>query len=311
MNLRAALSALDPRPGYMVGVSGGADSMALLAALHEAGFANLFVCHFSHGLRPGSSRAEAGLVRRFAERCGAAFLHGRGNPRRFGRGLGKEAAARAQRLEFFKRCAARSGCPRVLLAHHLDDQAETVLLNLCRGAGRAGLAAMLPESVHGSLVVLRPLLEVRRAELRAYVEEKRIAFAEDPSNASLEPTRNKVRHRLLPVLLEVFGPSCPLALARAATLAGAENAWMDALVPPPPVRLQTATLRAMPVAMRRRCVLRWLRERGVPEPGFAETERVLGLLASRTAKVNLPGGGHARRRAGEIFHEPGNRRQPS
>ncbi|MCX7869677.1 MAG: tRNA lysidine(34) synthetase TilS, partial [Terrimicrobiaceae bacterium] len=154
--IRLALEGLPRRGHWLAGISGGADSMALAAALAACGFRRVTLCHFSHGLRPQDASREAGLVRRAARQFGFAFEHGRGDTASRTRGLGLEAAARSLRLAFFEECARRRRCRRILLAHHLEDQAETVLMALCRGTGLAGLGGMARQTRIGGLTVVRP-----------------------------------------------------------------------------------------------------------------------------------------------------------
>ncbi len=294
-----------PRRHYLVAVSGGRDSVALLHALHAAGHRKLTVVHLDHRLRGRASTADARFVARLAAKLGLPVLLGRADAAAYARerGLSLEHAARELRHVFFEACARRTRCRTVLLAHHADDQVETCLHNFLRGTGTAGLAGMRLRTALGRLFLERPLLGVRRAAIDAYVAAHRLRFREDATNAARDATRNRLRHDVLPALERAVGPAFAAAILRHADLAAAEHAWMESLVPAPAARLRVSELRALPLAVRRRLVRRWLAERGVPEPGFAETERVLTLLDG-PAKVNLPGDRHARRRAGEIFVEP-------
>lgn len=301
-----ALAKLPRRACWLAGVSGGPDSMALAAALAEAGFRRVTLCHYDHGLRPADAPREASLVEAAAQRWGFSFMSGRGDAKACAheRRLSLEAAARALRLQFFEDCARRRRCWRLLLAHHLEDQAETVLMNLCRGAGMAGLGGIAPVSRIGRLEIHRPFLALRKNALLAFLQERQIAFAQDPTNRSPSHTRNRFRSLVLPAIQRAAGPAALDAISRAAEILREDHAWLDSLVPEPGKRLEVRPLRALPPAARRRLVLRWLRSQGVPEAGFEETQRVLSLLESLApAKINLPGGWHARRRAGELFLE--------
>ncbi len=149
------------------------------------------------------------------------------------------------------------------------------------------------------------MLGIRRKSISDYVSSQRIPFREDASNQDTEHTRNRLRQDALPHLRELFGETIDNAVLRTSIILQDEDAWMQSLVPSPAESLACESLRAMPIALRRRTVLRWLREQNVPEPGFAETERVLSLLELEgPAKINLPGGWHARRRSKLIFLEP-------
>jgi len=301
----SSLEVYPRRCRYLVGVSGGADSMALLHALHAAGFHKLVVCHFDHGLRPDSARAEKSLVSRAAARLGCDFEFEPGDTRCLAREkkLSIEAAARDLRFAFFARCGIRRRCNRVFLAHHADDQLETVLLNLCRGTGLAGLGGMRRESSHGSLQVLRPLLGIPGADLRSWIAARRVSFVEDPGNRDRTHSRNRLRHDVLPVLFAAMGDSSRAAILRMAEIVRSENDWLESLVGEPGSELEVRGLRGQPEAMQRRTVLKWLKKEGISDAGFDETLRVLSLLAGTgaPAKVNLPGNLHARRKSGRIF----------
>jgi tRNA(Ile)-lysidine synthase len=157
---------------------------------------------------------------------------------------------------------------------------------------------------HG-LEILRPMLGITRDEITAFVAERRIPYRDDRSNADISHTRNMLRNRIIPAIKRAFGASFGPAILRAAEILREEEVWMASLVPEMGNALSCASLRSMPIALRRRVILGWLRRAGIEEVGFAETHLVLSLLDVRDgpAKVNLPGGRHARRRAGAIFLE--------
>lgn len=283
--------------------------MVLLQALVAAGFNNLVVCHLNHALRGRSSDADARLVVAEARRLGLAFQHARASTATYAQEQKKslELAARELRLAFFEECARRMKTNVLVLAHHADDQVETCLFNFLRGSGAAGLGGMKPVSRLGNLTVHRPLLGVSRRDIEGFRKRHKVRFREDATNDGLEHTRNKLRHRVLPLLEEVMGGSCCSAILRAAEILRSEEEWMSSLMPPSCTELLCKDLQAMQPALRARVVLRWLRELGIPEAGHAETCRVLTLLdvANGPAKVNLPGNHFARRRTGVLFLEPG------
>ena len=289
------------RRAFLVGVSGGRDSMALLHALRALGFEKLIVCHLDHGLRGRASRADADFVRRSAGQVESARARTMDYAAAGSRST--ELAARELRHAFFQECANRHGCRRLLLAHHADDQVETCLFHFLRGSGAAGLAGMKPVSSRDGLTVIRPMLGVTREEIDLYVAEKKIRFREDRSNAAAAHTRNRIRHAVIPAIRDAFGDSFRAAILRAAEIFRMEDAWAEACVPRFSARLSCKDLRELPDALRHRTALRWLQKSGVPEPGFAEVRRVLTLLdpATGPAKISLPGRLHARRRSGEIF----------
>jgi len=290
------------RRKYLVGVSGGCDSMVLLDALRVQGFDRLVVCHFNHGLRPREARQEAQLVARAAR--GVTLEYGEANTAEYARSqrVSVEMAARDLRFRFFETCAAAHRCQRIFLGHHADDQVETMLLNLFRGTGLAGLAGMKPEARVGRLEVLRPFLGLSRESIREYAVQNRVAFAEDASNASRDYTRNRIRHDLMPHIKRIF-PAASDALLRLAGIVREEEDFLASETPVFGERISVKELRGLAAALRARAVLRWLRDRGVRDPGFAETVAVLSLLdvENGPAKVNLPAGLHARRSRGEIF----------
>ncbi len=284
--------------------------MALLHALHDLGFSKLIVCHFDHGLRPATR--ELRIVEKAAEALGYPLEFGQADTRRHATSLhlSIEAAARDLRFRFFAACAAARKCHAVFLAHHADDQVETVLLNLFRGTGLAGLAGMVPVSTfqagdeaQKSLVIIRPLLDVTRAEIADYVAARKIRFCEDPTNADTAHTRNRLRQSVVPTITAAMGVSAMDAILRMAKIVKEEEAFIATQVPPPCATLEIKALKLLHSAIRRRHILAWLRDRQVDEPGFAEVELILALLDHRKAKVNLPKGRHARRRAGKIFIE--------
>ena len=157
-----------PGARWLAGISGGADSVALLHLLHRHGFRKVVVCHLDHRLRGRASTADARFVEKLADRlgypCESAAVDVRGRMK--GHGESMETAARHTRHEFFAECAAKFRCRRILLAHHADDQAETVLWNLLRGShGLRGMRGEQEIRIAGKpLRIIRPLLELRRTD---------------------------------------------------------------------------------------------------------------------------------------------------
>jgi tRNA(Ile)-lysidine synthase len=265
------------------GVSGGPDSLALLVLAVAAGCAVTAV-HVDHGLRPGSA-AEADVVRAAADRFGAAF-----------RAVAAPVAA-GPNVEARARTARYAALPAdVLVGHTADDQAETVLLNLLRGAGLDGLAGMAPDR--------RPIRRLRRAETRALCAALGLTPVADPSNDDPAFRRNRVRHELLPVVDAVAGRDVVPVLARQADLLRADAAALDelaaALDP-----TAAASLAAAPVALARRAVRSWLRRAG---PGGAEqhppdaaaVERVLAVARGDAVACEVAGGWRVARRRGRL-----------
>lgn len=284
--------------------------MVLLTALLECGFRNLVVCHLNHTLRGRSADADERFVRREAGKRGLVCEcqrartadHAKENSQSL------ELAARELRYAFFDQCAKAARCRVLLLAHHAEDQVETCLFNFLRGSGAAGLGGMRPLTKRGRLEIRRPLLGVSRQELCDYQARRRVAYREDASNAETRHTRNKIRHLVIPAIEEAMGPAFRMAVLRAAEILRSEDEWMSGLLPPVEAELSCKRIEEIPEAARSRWVLEWLRHHGVPEVGWRETRRVLSLLdKSGPAKVNLPGGCHARRRAGVLFIERGSK----
>ncbi len=305
-----------PDRPYLAAVSGGRDSMALLHFLHGAGYGDLIVCQVDHGLRGEASAAEAEFVQKTAEDYNYRVELRQVEVRDFSRSqkLSLETAARELRYRAFAGVAKKYDCRRLFLAHHADDNVETVLINLFRGTGAKGLAGMaeISERVVDDvrLELLRPFLSVTREEIARYVAEAGIDYREDESNASDFALRNRVRHRLLPLLAEIFGRDVRAAVRREADLAALEEAWAAEGTGPLPWKgadggLDVAALREMPGGRRQRVLLRWLRERGVPDCGSDEVARVGSVLMAeaRPARASLPGGHEVRRRAGILFIE--------
>ena len=206
-------------------VSGGRDSMALLdilLRLLEGTGVRLAAAHFNHCLRTTADRDEQ-FVREWCGRHGVTFLAGRGDVRAYAAGTGVEDAARQMRYAFLEEAADRLGASRIATAHHQDDNAETVLLHLLRGTGLRGLCGIPP--VRGRII--RPLLEISRAEIDGYVAERHIPYVEDETNGDAAYTRNRLRLEVLP-LLEEISPGCTARIATASSLLREEEERLQA-----------------------------------------------------------------------------------
>lgn len=294
---------------YLVGVSGGRDSVALLHLLLEHGYRRSIVCHLDHGLRGRSSDADARFVERLCNRHHLSCEIGATDVRAFAaeKKLSIETAARAARYAFFASVARRRRCRTIFLGHHADDLVETFLINLFRGSGTAGLSSLRDVSTlqigSTELKLIRPLLTVWRSEIDQYIEAHALKFREDASNRNLGPLRNRIRHRVIPYLEKIFGRSIRRSLWRAATIAADENAWMNKLLPEIAPDLSVQILRAQPIAAQRRILHAWLRQHEVSDIGFDLVERIRALLETNAAgaKTNLPGNRHVRRRAKKLF----------
>ena len=301
-----------PRCRYLIGVSGGRDSVSLLHWLVELGYRKLIVCHLNHRLRGRSSDADARFVERLAAKYQIDFEIGSANIRALGKKkkMSIETAAREARYTFFAETARRRNCRTIFVAHHADDLVETFLINLFRGAGNAGLSAMREISTRRidgiDLTIARPFLCVWRKEIDDYVGEHRLRFREDATNKNLTPLRNRIRHRIVPYLEKTVGRSIRQNIWRTAIIAADEEKWIESELPDSThADLSVVKLRALPIALQRRALLKWLRAQNVSDVGFDAIERVRSLADRdvRIAKVNLPENRHARRRAGKIFIE--------
>jgi tRNA(Ile)-lysidine synthase len=299
---------------YLIGVSGGRDSVALLHWLVECGYNKLIVCHLNHRLRGRSSRADAIFVQKLAARYDVDLALGAIDVRALAVRTKQsiETAARDARYKFFAQVANRQHCHTIFLGHHADDLVETFLINLFRGAGPGGLSAMRAVSIRKidnvKLQIVRPLLGVSRGQIDDYVRKHRLKFREDASNKNLAPLRNRIRHRIIPEIETQLGRNVRGTIWRAATIAAEEENFFEALLPDKLSKLTALAvkpLRAMPIAVQRRMLHEWLRARDVPDLSFDLVERVRALLdlSNCAAKTNLPQDRHVRRRAGKIFIE--------
>jgi tRNA(Ile)-lysidine synthase len=288
----------------VVALSGGSDSVALaqlVDALDKAGELHLAgLAHFNHQLRPAAD-ADERFCRDLADSLHRPLIVERGDvggrARRERRSI--EDAARAARHEFLERARLHFDADTIALGHTRDDQAETFLLRLLRGAGARGLAGMHPR--RGAII--RPLIACRRAELRAFLDSRQIAYVQDESNEDVSIPRNRVRVELLPFLERRFNPSIVDVLADEADLAREEWRWMESAAddlvrlvslregPEDRVwRIEAAALNAVPVALGRVILRRVLTEAAGGKPvSFAHVEEALRLGREGGAPIDLPG----------------------
>jgi len=303
-----------PNECYLVGVSGGRDSVVLLDWLVRSGYRNLIVCHLNHQLRGRASAADARFVEKLAARLDLTVMISAADVRKVAKagGMSIETAARFARYRFFARTARRRRCRILLLAHHADDLVETFLLNLLRGTGTAGLAGIRESSEHQfgnlKLEVIRPFLQIWRSDIDRYVRKHRLAFREDASNSQLGPLRNRIRLRVIPYLEKTVGRDIRQNVWRTAMIVAEEEHFFGELLPKIEGKageMSLRPLREMAVALQRRTLHKWLRNSHVADVGFDLIERVRGLLdvAAGVARTNLPKNRHVRRRAGKLILE--------
>lgn len=303
------------RPGARVvaAVSGGSDSVALVHILHELHRAGdlilVGVAHLNHGLRDTSER-DLQLAQRVAESLGLPAFVERAdvNARAARERRSIEVAAHAERYEFFERARLSQSADLVAVGHTRDDQAETFLLRMLRGAGAQGLAGMYPR--RGPVV--RPLLGCRRRDLREYLDARHVAYVDDESNADVSIARNRVRAELLPLLEKRFNPGIVDVLADEAALAretwqavreAADEVYAGVTSAPSghgsERRLDVAALAGALPALRRAVVRRAMSEVAGGRPiSFAHSEAALQLLdGDADGELDLPG--HRMERRGE------------
>jgi tRNA(Ile)-lysidine synthase len=308
------------RPGQRVAaaVSGGADSVALLRRLleerHALGIV-LSVVHVHHGIRGAAADEDEAFVASLAAAHGLPFHLHRANVPAAAATLHEtlEEAARNLRYAFFRELIAAGEADAVATAHTLDDQAETVLHKLLRGAWTEGLSGIHPVLVAEPGSILRPFLENTRSTIEAWLLELQQPWREDASNQDMAHTRNRIRWQLLP-LLRTFNPQIAAQLARLATISADEEAYWQGelqrllpalLLPGRPTRgggraasthpeeetvaLEQLRLRELQPAVARRVVRAAARRVGA-RLSFEQTEQLLALAESRPGKFQLPGG---------------------
>jgi len=306
------LRELSPDLQYLVGVSGGRDSVALLHWLVESGYKRLVACHLNHQLRGTSSDRDARFVKKFVESYDVDLEMGSANVKTLAtkQRMSIEAAAREARYKFFAQIAKQRRAQTIFLGHHADDLVETFFINLFRGSGASGLGAMREVSKRRindvDLTIVRPFLGIWRREIDEFIAQHRLQFREDESNKDVAALRNRIRHRIIPYLEKTLGRNIRQNIFRAAMIVAEEEDWIEDHLPnASDADLAVAELRELPVALQRREILKWLRAQRITDVGFDVVENVRSLLGhdAGIAKVNLPRNRHVRRRAGKIFIE--------
>lgn len=289
------LSRMDGLTGTLLcGVSGGADSMALLSLLisrRDRGGIDLHAVHVNHGLRGDESDADEAFVRSY---CNAQhvplYTYRLTPPEHPGEGWARDA-----RYAAFAEAMKLSHADALVLAHHRDDQAETVIGHLLRGSGLDGLCAMRSESYRSSLRILRPLLDAAGSDLRAYLVQQGIPWREDSTNAGNDYFRNRIRHEVMP-LLESLSPGAAERIARTASVLAEDADTLTVLAEDwlschPGACLRIDALVSQPSAIRSRILRRWYRRiAGEAFLGREHTEAMMNLLTAPTGSaVMLPG----------------------
>jgi tRNA(Ile)-lysidine synthase len=317
----------------LAAVSGGADSMALLRALVEAkrragGAGHVLAGHVNHQLRSAASDADERWLCQQCRELGVRLEVRREDAATLAaaEGDGLEAAARSARYRLLTEMAERAGARFVVTAHTRDDQAETVLFRLLRGAGLRGLAGMRRfRKLSPGVVLARPLLDETRAELEAYLHGLGQPWREDASNANIEFARNRLRHELLPYVREHFNADADAAINRAASLAAEAQSLVEKLADELLARcivteqsvgsanrvaaaLSVAPLRGQPAIVVREALRQAWRRAGLSEQSMThDWWRQLAQLASyreTAGKLNLPGNVLAQRQGDLLVLSP-------
>jgi tRNA(Ile)-lysidine synthase len=304
----------------LVAVSGGRDSVALLHWLIAQGHKNLVVCHLNHGLRGRESGHDAAFVRRLAKKHGLICEIRKADAAAYGKihRLSIETAGRLLRRAFLGEMALKHGAKEIYLAHHADDQAETILANICRGTSLEGLSGMKMESFlryqRDHFILNRPLLHWRRADIDDYIREHHLTFREDSSNKTRGPRRNRLRLDVLPMLNQIFERDVAPLIVRLGTLAERDDFALtvqafdlfDTCIHDDGSLQMSKELKKQQPAILSRLLRRWLTVTHLLRSiGHTEIELTLSMLQpGGPAKVNLPGGHHVRRKAGRLWVQP-------
>jgi tRNA(Ile)-lysidine synthase len=277
----SALAAFTPRLPLAIAYSGGADSTALLVACARRWPQQVLAFHVNHGLQP----AAAGFERQCESACAASRvpLHVERIDARAASGESPEDAARRARYDALHRLAQRHRAATVALAQHGDDQVETMLLALSRGAGIAGLAGMRPAWERDGIDYVRPFLALGAEQIRAWLRAQSIGWVDDPTNASEQFTRNRIRARVLPAIAEAF-PSYRDTFARSARHAAQAQLLLDEVAAedlrrtgsPPAIE----ALRALGRERQANVLRHWLRSAHGQQASTAQLDELLDQLAA-------------------------------
>lgn len=292
----------------VIAVSGGADSLALADLLNRSKRRfNLELCiaHFEHGLRGENSIADAKFVEEFAKSLNLKFFCGHGDVKTFAteNKLSIETAARQLRYKFLSKVREEINFDAIALAHHANDQSETILMRLLRGATSAGLGGMKFSAMSEFGLLLRPLLRFKKVELENYCRSQKISPHIDETNFELDATRNKIRLELLPQL-EKFNPAVVETLCRLGEVSAEENNFITAEVEKIYSQvvqdnsiLQSEFLK-LPVTLQRQVVKKFLGD--IKDFGFIHFESIRKVLTNNLSGVELPGNLRANLKRGKL-----------
>lgn len=305
------MSPLSQEKKYLLGISGGRDSVFLLHWLLKKGVTNLVLCHLNHCLRGDESDGDADFITQLAEdlqvpssvdRIEVAALASDQN-------ISLETAARDARHLFFARCSREHGTNEVLLAHHADDQAETILFRLLRGAaGAKGMSKTQLLRIGADEIILhRPLLNIRRSEISAFLSHHKIAFREDSSNTEAFATRNRIRHEIFPLLDHVMSRDPVDPLLRAARHTSdleviAAEALAEKTLLDPQGRIHLPTLRELSEPLQRFALYQYLKQNNIRDLAEEHITAAASLLdPDGPPSINLPEKLRLRRKESRLF----------
>ena len=216
----------------VLGVSGGPDSMALLALLaklRKKYRLKLYIAHLNHGLLKRESRQYQDLVRKISEKLGIPFYCKRVELKKLAKANKRsiEEMGRMERYRFFEEIARKTRAQKIVTAHTLDDQAETMLLRLLRGTGLKGLIGIPYKRTHGQFEIIRPLLSCEKKTILLFLKENRTPYLNDKTNRDTIFTRNRVRHQLLPTLQKFYNPQIKQSLASLQSICSEAQDYME------------------------------------------------------------------------------------
>ncbi|MBR0260207.1 MAG: tRNA lysidine(34) synthetase TilS [Selenomonadaceae bacterium] len=298
----------------LIAVSGGADSLALAELMinsRQRFKLELCIAHFEHGLRGQESIDDATFVKNFAEERGIKFIGGKGDVKKFAaqEKISIETAARILRYEFLTKVKSDFNCDAIALAHHADDQAETILMRLLRGATSTGLSAMKFRTLSEDYgLLIRPLLRFRKIELENFCRKKFLSPRLDSTNLKADATRNKIRLELIPEL-EKFNPALVETLCRLAEVTAEEIDFIDAQAEKifPVVVRDNSIVRAeflkLHPALQRVVIKKFLAQvaGSTKDFGFVHFEGVRKVLLNNLSGVELPKNFRADLRKGKLI----------
>ncbi|MBQ6132114.1 MAG: tRNA lysidine(34) synthetase TilS [Selenomonadaceae bacterium] len=294
----------------LIAVSGGADSLALAELLINSRRRfnlELAIAHFEHGLRGQESLDDAAFVKNFAKARGIKFIGGSGDVKKFAaeKKISVETAARILRYEFL----SKLNFDAIALAHHADDQAETILMRLLRGATSAGLSGMKFRTFSKDYgLLIRPLLRFRKAELENFCRQRNLSPHVDSTNFETLATRNKIRLELIPTL-ERFNPALLETLCRFGEISAEESDFIDAQAEKifPAVVKENSIIRAeflkIPTALQRVVIKKFIEQvtGSVKDFGFVHFEGVRKVLINNLSGVELPRNFRADLKRGRLY----------